>query len=401
MRENTEPVTLSGGGVPGDTEIFTDSGPAPIEQLDASTLVYALNPTTGLAKLKPVRGVTEFDYDGRLVDLDARRVDFRLHPEHRFPYRTRSFDTVRYQRAGELPNREKYLFINEWRTPKYSERNTIDITEFLDDYQVCVDYDCHGNAFRAALPDRCEPVGLSQWSGYLFDAETFSQFQEQIESAATDVAIREGKTHGLRPYRFDTEDFVRFIGWFVSEGTVTRKEESDGASIWISQYDSDHRNRIAALLERMNIDASASKNGYYFGSALFGRFLENECGRTARDKQLPDFVWTLPATQKQLLLRVLMDGDGDNSGRFSTASLNLRNDVLRLCLEIGIKPRYYRRSDCWTVFTRPVNDRLSSSTHVSESAYDGPLYRLAVEDYCVVMAGRNGKFQWIGVSEMV
>lgn len=402
MRGTTEPVTLSSGGITGDTEIFTSDGPVPVAELEDGASVYALNPTSGFAKLKPVTAITEFEYEGEIVELDARRVDLRLHPDHRFPYRTRAFDVVRFQRAGDLQEREKYLFINDWQTSNNTGQDTIDITVFLDNYQACVTHDCHGNAFRAALPASCEPTGLSHHVGYLFEAETFERFQDQIEPLAETVAIRGKKGHEPRPCRFDTDDFVRFIGWYVTEGSIAKKPDSDSVEIWISQYNQDHRDRIESLFDRLNIDAAAATNGYHFGSWVYGEFLDSECGSTARSKQLPDFVWTLSDSQKQVLLEVLIDGDGDETGRFTTASPSLKDDVLRLCLDIGIKPRYYRRQDtCWTLFTGRVNDRLSSSVQVSERSFEGPMYRLAVADYSLVMAGRNGTFQWIGVSQVL
>lgn len=401
MRETTEPVTLSTGGITGEIEVFTGDGPVPVAELEAGASVYALDPTSGVAKLKPVTAVTEFEYEGEIVELDARRVDLRLHPEHRFPYRTRAFDVVRFQRAGDLQEREKYRFINDWQTPNKTDPDTIDVTAFLDEYQACVTYDCHGNSFRAALPTSCEPLGLSHRVGYIFDADTFDRFQDQIESLAETVAIRGKKGHEPRPYRFDTDDFVRFVGWYVTEGSIARKSNSDSVEIRISQYDQDHRDRIESLFDRLNIDATAATNGYYFGSWVYGELLDSECGSTAREKQLPEFVWALSDSQQQVLLEVLIDGDGDETGQFTTASPSLKDDVLRLCLEIGIKPRYYRRRDtCWTLFTGRVNDRLSSSEQVSERSFEGSMYRLAVADYNLVMAGRNGTFQWIGVSQV-
>jgi DNA polymerase I len=66
-------------------------------------------------------------------------------------------------------------------------------------------------------------------------------------------------------------------------------------------------------------------------------------------------------------------------------------------LELGMKPRY-NKSDIWQIHLSTLNDGFKSSRNVSECFVDGPMYRLAVEDFSVVMAGRNGKFQWVGVS---
>ena len=92
-----------------------------------------------------------------------------------------------------------------------------------------------------------------------------------------------------------------------------------------------------------------------------------------------------------------MDGDGDEYGTFYTSSPDLASNVLRLMLELGMKPRYNKR-DVWQMHLSTLNDGFKSSRNVSEVIHREPMYRLAVEDFSIVMAGRNGKFQWVGVS---
>jgi len=76
----------------------------------------------------------------------------------------------------------------------------------------------------------------------------------------------------------------------------------------------------------------------------------------------------------------------------------LAHDVLRLMLELGYKPRYGRRRGIWQLFLSSISDGFKSSRNVSNTAVSKPMYRLAIEDFSVTMAGRNGKFQWTGVS---
>jgi len=47
-----------------------------------------------------------------------------------------------------------------------------------------------------------------------------------------------------------------------------------------------------------------------------------------------------------------------------------------------------------------MDDGFRSSQNVSTVQTDNPVYRLTIEDFCLIMAGRNGKFQWIGVSNV-
>lgn len=65
-----------------------------------------------------------------------------------------------------------------------------------------------------------------------------------------------------------------------------------------------------------------------------------------------------------------------------------------------IKPRHTYRDGIWQIYVREVNDGFVSRDHVRRVASDDDLYRLTLADYSAVMAGRDGKFQWVGVSNV-
>lgn len=397
MQEDTAAIELSSGGVPGDTEVLTTEGPVSIANLTEGDEVYALNPSTGVSKIKSITAIEKFPYRGEVIRLEARRVNQVFHPDHQIPYRTKSFPMVRFQRAGDVHSREKYRFINSWR-PKPSPRiDIIDVTEFLEEYQICATAE-PAREFRNSLPEDCEPTGYTTNSGFLFDSVTFVRHRDVIESNADETFIREQKRHMRRPYRFNADDFIRLIGWFVAEGSVTWSPNRTTCQIQVSQQVDEHRIRIKKLFERIGIEVCECENGFYFGSKLFGRLLEKLCGCGSYSKRLPDFIWNLAPEQQELLLRVLIRGDGNSQNMYFTVSDQLKDDVLRLCMEIGVKPRYVYRDDLWEVYTNTVNDRFSSSTHAVRQSFDGTMFRLTVDDYSLVMGGRDCKFQWMCVS---
>lgn len=397
MQDTTQAIGLTEGGIAEDTEVMTARGPRRISTLDEGDSVFALDPTTGISKLKPLRAIRRFEYEGEVVHLQARRVDQLLHPDHRIPYWTKSFPTVRFQRAADIHDREKYRFVNSWESIAPSPVESVDLTEILDDYQICAAHS-PARVFRKALPEGCTPTNHTTPSGFQFDPETFEAYKEAIESLADEVTIREEQNHKRYPYRFDADDFVRLIGWFVSEGSVTWSKSGNTADIRIAQQAEDHRNRISRLFQRLGIEVGKNSNSFWFGSKLYGRLLEQLCGNSSASKRLPEFVWNLGTEQKQLLLQILINGDGDDQNIYFTISDRLKDDVLRLCMELAIKPRYEFRDGVWEIYTNSVNDRLSSSNQASWEEYTGAMYRVTVDDYCTIMAGRNRKFQWTGVS---
>lgn len=97
---------------------------------------------------------------------------------------------------------------------------------------------------------------------------------------------------------------------------------------------------------------------------------------------------------------MLIAGDGNERQTYYTVSERLANDVLRLCLELGIKPRYTVRKGVWQIYIREINDGFQPAAHLGKKEATQDLYRLTIGDYSVVMAGHNGKFQWVGVSNV-
>jgi DNA polymerase I len=250
------------------------------------------------------------------------------------------------------------------------------------------------------LPDGCEPCRANSHYGYFFDAETFKTYQNELEALAERVTVHAGRNHWHRPYRFGGDDFIEFLGWFITEGSVTSRDNSDSAVVQIAQELPEHRRQIASLLERMDLSVDTQDRSFSFGSVLFARLLTQLCGSGSRDMHLPEFIWECSTEQKELLLRTLIDGDGHESTKYYTASRQLAEDIMRLQVELGMKPRYGRNGDIWRLSLSTIRDGFKSSRNVSFIQVTEPMYQLTIEDFSLIMAGRNRAFQWIGVSNI-
>lgn len=399
MRE-PNPFEVSLGGVSADTEVLTCRGPVQISDLEPGDRVYALDVTTQVTKSKPVTQVEPFEYDGRLVRLDGRRFDLLLHPDHRVPFKTSSIETTRFVRAGDMADRVHYQLLNDWQTLEYPEIGQIDITDYTEKFEASVTFDCHGKTFLRRLPGGCEPIDYNWQTGYHFDSQTFKQYQEPIESLSDTVHIRSGKRHWRRPYRFDGDDFIQFLGWFVAEGSVSWASDYNSARVTITQEKPQYRVQLQTLFERLGFDISESNGNLKFSSIVYADLLERWCGPESKERELPGWIWEISTRQQKLLLQTLLDGDGNGSNTYYTSSSKLRDQLIRLCVEVGLKPRYSSNRGVWRVFTGKVNDQLHSRRHVEWRDFDGSLYRLTVEDFPVVLIGRDGKFQWACVSRI-
>jgi DNA polymerase I len=381
-----------------ETEVLTTSGLRAVPDLKPGVGVYALDTTTGIVRQQRLARITSADYQGLMIGIESNRANLQVGLDQRIPYRTDAINHVRFQTASDLGERYQYEFVSEWRMLPGHRVATVDVTDLVDDYEICVEYEGHGHSFRAALPDGCEPCRRNSHVGYYFDAETFKRHQPALESIGDRLTIHAGPNHHRRPYTFDGDEFIELIGWFVTEGSVYRPPGSETAILQIAQKSQAHRESIAELLETMGLQAEHTDNGFRVGSRLFGDLFESLCGRGSAEKRLPGFVWSLCREQQELLLNVLMDGDGNEYGTYYTTSDRLLSDFCRLCLEVGVTPKFRRRSGCHEIYVRRRTDRMKPSVHVSRINHDGPLYRLFVTNDPVVLAGRNGKLQWVGTS---
>ncbi|MFC6723677.1 hypothetical protein ACFQE1_04610 [Halobium palmae] len=369
-----------------------------VSELAVGDQVFALDPVSGVIKRKPITAIRKISWEGPLVELASRRVDFRVAGGQRIPYVPKGTSRVEFQRAANLREQRYYKFVNAWSQVPKPDLNAVDITDFADEYEMCVSSSLHGHTFNAALPEGCTAARKNADVGSVFDSQTFEQYQEEIEELADEVYIHSGPNSRRRPYRFDGDDFIQFLGWFVTEGSVVWRNTRRTAVVKIAQQKGTHRASIRELLERMGLLSGVDHRAFTFGSAVFGSVFESLCGAGSQHKRLPSLVWSCSERQQRLLRDVLLAGDGDKQDTYYTSSDQLAGDVLCLNLLLGIKPRYTIDSEIWQLYGNTPNDGLDSKQHVRAIEAETTLYRLTVADYHVVMAGRTGKFQWIGVS---
>ncbi|GAB7093922.1 hypothetical protein JCM30237_10740 [Halolamina litorea] len=386
------------GGFSPDTKVITADGPKLVAELSESDVLYTLDPSTKQLGRSPVTAVEPASFSGSLVNIQGKRCDLLVHPDQRLPFCTKSIDSVRFQRADDLHERFDYKFVNGWTAPSYPETEFIDITDFLDEYEIRTTSEVHGHTFRAALPEGCQPCRRNSHTGYYFDPQTFKGYQQELESVADELTIVGGASQRSRPYRFAAEDFVAFLGWFITEGSVTWRKNRDTAIVQIAQEKPEHRETIQSLLTRMGFDFQSTSDSFQFGSSLYGRFLTSLCGESSKERRLPSLVWSLPTEQKRAFFETLMAGDGNSDGTYYTVSERLARDLCQFGLFLGMKPRYIRRGDLWELYFSERNDGFTPKANVRTVQSEGEVYRLSVEGSSVVMAGRNGRFQWCGVS---
>jgi len=412
-----------------DTDVLTPDGVRNIRDLEVGDEVYSLDPETMRMELKPVEETHEYpDYRGELVDIETSKTDFRVTPNHRMLVRKNSkngatWDDFRFVEAGDLDSSSHYELPHEW-TVKHGDRiDEVDLTELLgedEEYEVWVRPSVHGHTFTAELgwtPRRVPKADVGQ-TGYVFTAEEFEEHRDYIESVCETSFVHRESGRKWIPRTYDGDDFLELLAWYVTEGNVYTSEEKQfgenhrGSSTTVKiaqnavadggEAARDGHARIGELLDRMGFDCYVDDRAYQFTSKLLGDLFERLCGADSFEKRIPDLVFDAAAEQKRRFLDTLVAGDGDrqvNSWRYTTSSERLRDDVLRLCAHLGETASYNRDSGSWRIYcTEDAKNSFRMHRSGGRSTADDGVYCVTVADNHTLLAGRNGKFQFVGQS---
>ncbi|WP_435094726.1 DNA polymerase domain-containing protein [Halorubrum sp. N11] len=407
-----------------DTEVVTPGGVRSITDLEVGDAVYSLDPDTEEMEVKTVEETHAYpDYRGELVDIETSKIDFRVTPNHRMLVRKNETNGITEDRygfveAGDLDRATNYELPHDWDGPDGEQVDEVDLTELVDgEYEVWVRPSVHGHTFTAELgwtPQRVPKADIGQ-TGYVFTAEEFEEHREYIESVCETSFVHRESGRKWIPRTFDGDDFLELLAWYITEGNVYTSEEKrfgdtlrgSATTIQIAQDvvadggNTDHET-IGQLLDRMELDYYVNERSYQFTSELLGDFLRDSCGDGSFEKRVPERVFEATKAQKRAFLETLIDGDGDRqaeSWRYTTSSERLRDDVLRLCAHLGVSASYSQNSGSWRIYVTE-NGKNTLRMHRSETrstAEDG-VYCVTVEDNHTLLAGRNGKFQFVGQS---
>jgi len=366
-----------------DTEIMTLDGVKNVKDVKKGDLVYSLNRETMDVEIKPVSETSVKEYDGDMVNVETNHIDFSITPNHRlftqkYSCYKKEYSDFDWEYAADLLETD---VSKQRRLPSISfgEMNHTSAAPFFNTY-------------------------LYVKENNLFDVSDMEIDDKKIRC--------ERKNSKKQPYIFKTNDYLEFLGWYISEGSLyssTPKKYANGTArgksyrICISQQKNGGRKEIEGLLDRMNLSYTKNDKDYFICNKFLYMLLEFDCGSNSFDKKIPSWVWSLCNYQKKHIYKTLMLGDGDKRGdRYSTSSEALKNDMIRLGCHLGINiyPTH-RDKGCYRLQVskkRGISPTFKKK-HVSVSENkSGYVYCLEVEDNHTVLAGRNGKFNWIGQS---
>lgn len=262
-----------------DTEIMTPNGFIPVGKIKEGMTLWSVNPNNGLLEKANVIKMHFYEFNGNMIHVRNLYTDFLVTPNHNIPSFSRDGKRfLGFVKASEL--------INRWQTV-----TTIKV----------------------------------KWKGV--DRKTF-------------ILPKIKKTNNYqREYSFKMEDWMEFLGWFISEGSL----KDSNYSINIYQKDKEKSEKIRKLLARMGLHATRLKYGWSFGSKQIYEYLKNNVGKYKHEKRIPKEFLELDKKYLIRLFNSLVDGDGwrrkTKRGKercaYSTTSKILADNVIELAIKLG------------------------------------------------------------------
>jgi len=364
-----QPCNLYGTCFSGDTEVLTVSGIKNIKDVNVGDAVYTLNPETHDIEVENVVA-TQRNKTKEFFNFKGRSVDFKVTSDHKLYCKTSGnfvkkkaeyFRDRIGRRYGQITFAHHNIFDAECNIAE------IDIIKYADQHHIIKgDYICDG--------------------------------------------ITSKEYNNITPSKYKAEDFFEFMGWYISEGSVSTNTLKKNTSlkrgqIRISQSKKcnlENYSKINKLMSKMNLSFGKDDYSFYLSSRLFINFIEKEIGFGSDCKRIPKFVFgdNVDNSLRQILFDAMMSGDGNKTGRrYQTKSNELKNDFIHLCFLLGIKiGKVSRDGNCWRLNIR--KDRKNATVKYSnitlEKTDNESTFCFTTEKNHIIYAGRGGCFNWIG-----
>ena len=220
-------------------------------------------------------------------------------------------------------------------------------------------------------------------------------------------------------YEFDIESFVEFLGYYLSEGSISKPTRGKW-QIKITQNESDSKEIMLASAKMLFGKIWNGKNAFYIpllDEELIDYF--KKLGKSY-NKYIPREIKELDKRYLKIFLDAYILGDGSiRKGKFwkgylfggertyFTSSERLASDIGEIILKIGNRPSYYYKKDteytkhknglyltkhnCWrireNITTTPNRDNLRKTL----VDYNDYVYDVELEKYHTLFVRRKGK----------
>lgn len=357
-----------------DTDVLTPNGVKKVIDLKVGDSIYSFNKETGESELDTVAKVWATPCDGELIVVENQHVKLRITPQHKMVVKSRSAKSWDLKTAGELA---------EWMEDK-----------------------------GPTNADKLYPKPYNLPDGEdmpMFSLRGYEEWMPKTNTKNTTKTL------------YQTDDFLRLLGWYISEGSTyfTAKGEY---RVHIAQQKQPNLSYIENLLNRMEINffpamKGTEQSGIVFNNKLLFHALRHYGGVGSENKKIDNSLFKLSRKHLNCLFETMYLGDGDNqsersshawslargtkvfrSMRYSTKSHQLYLDVLWLGTYLGyITSRHHDAEGMYRIGMRKGRPH-TAHLEYETIQYDGMVIDVEVTKNRTICAGEDGKFLFVSNS---
>ncbi len=215
-------------------------------------------------------------------------------------------------------------------------------------------------------------------------------------------AVKAGKhKHDFPPRSVPMADWLRFLGWYLAEGHCYEAEATGNCTVTLTTYY--RHDEAKAVMRAVGLSPCADGHHITATSRQLYEYLK-QFGKS-HAKFIPQEIKELDAGHLTVLLRTLLDGDGNqhskNGWRYTTVSKQLADDVQEIAIRCGLAARVCR--DPQGFFRVYGNTTRTTQCNLGEDRsrwvdYNGPVYCVEVPN-SIVMVRQGGCAYFSGNSK--
>jgi len=235
--------------------------------------------------------------------------------------------------------------------------------------------------------------------------------------------------------KYNTELFVEFLGWYLSEGSTTdvsnsKHKKGTKYQINISQNEGADKDRVAEICKKLFVKVWVGKEKVYIIDDSIAEYLF-KLGKS-NEKYIPYEVKQLSSYYLDILLNSFCKGDGSFfvsrpanfmkantkfkvQRRYFTSSKTMANDIAELILKINRYPyitepkpedygkevkfgngTYKTNNPVYKVYENKTKNLFYQHKYTDIIDYDGMVYCVEVPKNNIIYVKRNGKCIWSG-----
>lgn len=213
---------------------------------------------------------------------------------------------------------------------------------------------------------------------------------------------------------FNMNDWLEFMGWYLSEGSSGCYGKNKIYSSSIRQTQQNYFNEIIDVCDRLGLSYIVHKgHSIVLNRKQLSRYLM-QFGKS-HDKYVPDYIKNLPPDQIHIFLTALFKGDGhfindkelglkkytkQHQGKFrnyTTYSKRLADDVAELLIKCGYAVSINKTDKRYTLGVSHVCKETRNTQPAEKINYNGYVYCATVKNH-IMLIKRDGKISWSGNS---